>query len=144
MTSLEHPDRDLPDSLPLLTQVVEAATLDDLPTLTEIVIPDVAIADDDAPALLESAETPSLPNDASGIISINPKAAVPVPDAYGEDAMQQLVHRLEAHIETVFAQKLNQHLEQLQKIAVDQAVNELKAELPGLLRDALDAHRRSR
>jgi hypothetical protein len=52
--------------------------------------------------------------------------------------MQQLLHQLESHLGTLFTKKLSLRLEQLQRQAIDQALDELKAELPELLRDALD------
>ena len=60
--------------------------------------------------------------------------------ALNETDMRQLLQQLEAHLETAFAQKLNHHLELLQRQAVEQAISELKAELPELLRNALSAH----
>ena len=47
---------------------------------------------------------------------------------------------LEVRIETLFTQKLGMHLEQLQRQAIDRALDEIKAELPELLRDALDSY----
>jgi len=52
--------------------------------------------------------------------------------------MQRLLQHLEAHLDGVFAHKLSINLEQLQRQAVEQAISELKAELPELLRDALN------
>jgi hypothetical protein len=60
------------------------------------------------------------------------------------EEMQQLQHKLEAHIEALFTSKLAQHLEQLQRQAIDQALGELKAELPELLRNTLNAYLDSR
>lgn len=102
MTSIEQP---VPDNLPLLTQVADGDTLDDLPTLTEII-----------------EETQHLAPSCS----------------LSEADMQQSLKQLEAHLETVFTHKLSFHLEQLQRRAVEQAVNELKAELPELLHNALN------
>jgi hypothetical protein len=58
--------------------------------------------------------------------------------------IQHLQHTLEAHIETLFAHKLGIHLEQLQRQAIDRALSELKAELPELLRNTLNAYLDSR
>jgi hypothetical protein len=58
--------------------------------------------------------------------------------------IQQILPQLEAHIETLFTRKLGLHLEQLQRQAIDQAVSELKAELPELLRNTLNAYLDSR
>jgi hypothetical protein len=57
---------------------------------------------------------------------------------------QQLLYQLEVHIETLFTQKLGLHLEQLQRQAIDQALDELKAELPELLHDALNKYLETR
>lgn len=90
--------------------------LGDLPILTEVLPvsePQIAIAH-------ESVTTePALPR----ILST--------------DEMQQLLQKLETHLETVFTSKLNTQLKQLQQLAVDLAVSEFKAELPQLLSDAL-------
>jgi hypothetical protein len=60
------------------------------------------------------------------------------------EEIQQLLHRLEARLEIMFTQKLGLHLEQLQRQAIDHALDELKAELPGLLQDALNTYLDSR
>ena len=60
------------------------------------------------------------------------------------EEIQQLLHQLEAHIETLFTRKLGLHLEQLQRQAIDRALSELKTELPKLLRDTLNAYLGSR
>lgn len=105
MKPIKQPGGDLPDNLPLLTQVADEDAPDELPTLTEIV-----------EEMQHVAPSPSL----------------------GEAPLQQSLKRLEAHLETVFTHKLSLLLEQVQRQAVEQAVNELKAELPELLRDALN------
>lgn len=56
------------------------------------------------------------------------------------EEIQLLLPQLEAHIETLFTQKLGLHLEQLQRQAIEQAISELKAELPELLHNALYAY----
>lgn len=60
------------------------------------------------------------------------------------EEIQQLQHKLEAHIEALFTRKLSLHLEQLQRQAIDRAISELKTELPELLRDTLNAYLDSR
>lgn len=105
--------KDLSDNLPLLTQVVKEEPQDDLPTLTEVVA--------DSPAEQQASD-----------------ANTPPPRTFSDEEMQQLLLQLGAHLETVFTIKLSLHLEQLQQQAVEQAVNELKAELPELLRSALN------
>jgi len=62
----------------------------------------------------------------------------------GTKERQQLLRQLEKHLETLFSQKLALRLEQLQRHTVKQAISELRAELPELLRDALNAHLDSR
>ncbi|MCG6934249.1 MAG: hypothetical protein LJE57_11475 [Gallionella sp.] len=62
------------------------------------------------------------------------------PHALSEHEIKQLMPHLEARIETLFTQKLGMHLEQLQRQAIDRALDEIKAELPELLRDALDSY----
>ena len=120
MTLIQQPGDGLPDNLPLLTEVADENMPDDLPTLTEVVIE-------------EQTKTTVVPQPAA-------EAAFPASRAPADEEAQQLLQRLEAHLENVFARKLALNLEQLQRQAVEQAVSELKAELPRLLRDALKAH----
>lgn len=65
------------------------------------------------------------------------KADSYLPRLLSEEEIQQLLPRFEAHIEALFSKKLGLHLEQLQRQAIEQAIRELKAELPELLHDAL-------
>ncbi|HTN95129.1 MAG TPA: hypothetical protein VMJ33_11145 [Gallionella sp.] len=65
------------------------------------------------------------------------KADTYLPRLLTEDEIQQLLPRIEAHIEALFTKKLGLQLEQLQRQAIEQAIRELKAELPELLHDAL-------
>lgn len=125
MTPIELTGDGLLDNLPLLTQVADENAPDDLPTLTEVVT--------------EGQAEPSsgLQPDANREIPV-PEAATPC--APNEEEVQRLLRRLETHLENMFANKLSVHLEQLQRQAIDQAVSELKAELPELLRNALNAH----
>jgi len=127
MTPIKQPGSDLPDNLPLLTQVVDEDALDDLPTLTEVI----------AKGQAESA-TGFQPDTSREVPA--PEAAMPASCASNEEEMQRLLQLLEIHLENVFAPKFSFHLEQLQRQAVEQAVNELKAELPELLRSALNGH----
>lgn len=99
--------------LPLLTELAEDASSDELPILFEIV------ADTD-----EHLGSP--PADSKPVRALN------------AEEMQQLLQQIEVHLETVFTQKLNKKLEELQRLAVDLAVSEFKAELPQLLREALN------
>jgi hypothetical protein len=67
-----------------------------------------------------------------------------LPRVLNDEEIQQLLHQFEARLEIMFTQKLALHLEQLQRQAIDQALDELKAELPELLQDALNAYLDSR
>jgi hypothetical protein len=96
--------------------------LDNLPLLTQV-------ADEDEPD--------ELPTLTEIVEETQPAAHLP---PLGAADMQQSLKRLEAHLETVFTQKLSLNLAQLQRQAIEQAVSELKAELPDLLRNALNTH----
>ena len=103
------------DELPLLTEVSDEEA--ELPVLTSVIAaPEVA-----APVL------PPVDLSATGahMRPLNPAE------------VDQLLHQLESHLETVFSEKLNNQLEQLQKLAVELAISEFKAELPKLIIDAL-------
>lgn len=67
-----------------------------------------------------------------------------LPRVLNADEIQQLLPQLETHIEALFTRKLGAQLEQLQRLAIEQAISELKAELPELLRDTLNAYLDSR
>jgi hypothetical protein len=108
---------DSEDELPLLTEVVDDPDLNDLPLLTQIVAEETQTIDSPPVAGQQTASAP--------------------PRTLSAEEMQRLLQQLETHLETVFTGKLNRHIEQLQKLAVDLAISELKAELPQLLRDAL-------
>jgi len=60
------------------------------------------------------------------------------------EEIQLLLPQLEAHIQTLFTQKLGLHLEQLLRKAIEQAISELKAELPELLLNTLKTYFDSR
>ena len=98
------------DELPLLTEVSNDPA--ELPVLTSVVA---------APVL------PPVDLSATGahMRPLNPAE------------VDQLLRQLESHLETVFSEKLNNQLEQLQKLAVELAISEFKAELPRLIIDAL-------
>jgi hypothetical protein len=102
-------------TLPLLTEVVDDSFSDELPILFEI------IPDPDEPPEPDNVQNKPAP-----------------PRTLNAEEMQQLLQQLEIHLETVFINKLNKQLEELQRLAVDMAVSEFKAELPKLLRDALN------
>jgi len=121
MTPIQLPGSDLPDNLPLLTQVVDEGMQDDLPTLTEVVAE-------------EQAGTAAI---------LQPAAEAPIHASCtpNEEEMQRLLQRIETHLENAFAYKLSLNLERLQRQAIEQAVGELKAELPELLREMLNTYR---
>ena len=113
------------DELPVLTDVIGGTPpTDELPVLTEPA-PDEATPAPDAalPAADSAAPAAGLHGTLSG------------------DDMVRLLQQLETHLESVFAQKLNSQLEHLQRLAVDLAISEFKAELPQLLHDALIEYR---
>ena len=120
----------LDDELPVLTDKIGSAPLaDELPVLTEPV-PDDAMP---APAVAMPAAAVAMPSMGSS-----------TPATHGTlsgDEMVRLLQQLETHLESVFAQKLNSQLEHLQRLAVDLAISEFKAELPQLLHDALIEYR---
>ncbi len=105
--------RAIPDDLPTLTEVV-GETTGGFPTLTEVVEENVGVG-------TEPDATPS-----------------PVPPAPEHDPTPRLLQDIQAHIEDVFAQKLSQHLAVAQQQAIEQALAELRSELPKLIRAALD------
>ena len=94
--------------------------------------------DQDLPLLTEVAD--ELPDEMPILFEImpdEPPALSKAARALNADEMQQLLEKLSSHLETVFTNKLNQQLEELQRLAVDMAVSQFKAELPKLLREAL-------
>lgn len=97
----------------------------------------------------DSPSKPSLPARTIGETTLNnlpmltevvAESDTHLPHVLSAEEIQQLLHQLEAHIETMFTQKLGLHLEQLQRQAIEQAISELKAELPELLRDTLNTY----
>ena len=102
----------------MIFQIIE--NKDEFPLLTEVVND---MASDSLPMLTEVVSSA----DSSGKSQ----------RTLGGDEMVQLLQRTEVHLETVFAAKLNNQLEQLQRLAVDLAISEFKAELPQLLHEAL-------
>ena len=128
MTAIEQLGSELPDNLPVLTQIVDDELPDDLPMLTEVAGYEGS----------DESVTGFQPDISQEVFA--PESAIPASCVANEEEKQRLLQQLETHLETVFTQKLNHHLEHLQKQAVEQAVNELKAELPELLRNALNAH----
>ena len=107
----------VPDDLPTLTEVVGEST-GGFPTLTEV----VGESAGDFPVQAEILET-----------------APALPPLEIQEPSPQLLQNLQAHIENVFAQKLQQRLAEAQQHAIEHALAELKSELPQLIRDALAA-----
>ncbi|MDH2918786.1 MAG: hypothetical protein PXX73_06300 [Sideroxydans sp.] len=75
-----------------------------------------------------------------GGVAIPVLRQVAAPREFSEAQMQVLLQHFQAHLETVFSQKLNRHLEQLHHQAVKLAIAELKTELPDLLRNLIDSN----
>ncbi len=100
------------------------ASPDELPVLVEVVS-DMAL--DDLPTLTEI---------------VKPESSEP--QRLSEADIQQLLQHLEQHIEIMCTQKIALHLEQMKDHAIEQIINELKTELPELLRNAVNVHPESR
>ncbi len=97
---------------------------DDLPVLTEIVADQLP---DDLPILTEAIS----------------QSGEPAQQGVTTQELQEVLHQLEIHLDTVVAEKLRLHLDQIQAQAVAQTLSELKAGLPVLLQEALNARRKS-
>lgn len=65
---------------------------------------------------------------------------VAAPREFSEAQMQELLQHFQTHLETVFSQKLNRHLEQLHHQAVKLAIAEFQIELPDLLRKLINSN----
>jgi hypothetical protein len=59
---------------------------------------------------------------------------------FSETQMETLLQHFQTHLETVFSQKLNRHLEQLHHQAVKLAIAEFQTELPDLLRNLINSN----
>ena len=143
-----------PPNLPLLTDIVAAVDQPAvIPTLTEVVPAETFAHVPTSPGEpLAAAEAPpqqdfgshSIAQMASKLIWNAPSDTPAMPGAVApqrnisEAEIRQLADHFEAHLESVFTAKLNRHLQQLHHQAVKLAISELKSELPGLLRKALD------
>lgn len=136
MTTVKQSDDGLPDNLPLLTEVVAAGVPDDLPTLTEVVadtegghgissspasrkLPassgneNIRVIPESATPAVRENKIDTMETEIAGK-EISPSgAAVPPPRVLSEAELQQILHHIEAHIETIFASKLSLHFEQL-------------------------------
>lgn len=112
---------------------VHPASSDDAPCPPVPLQPDdVAPLAQDAPPAISSAFPEPVAEE-------SPTLEMP---AYTGEEFSYLLQHIEQHLSTVFTDKLNNQLEQLQRLAVDLAVSEFKAELPQLLRDALENRKR--
>lgn len=127
------------DNLPLLTDVVAVQPVDDLPTLTEIVTPTVSSVQEyittlslDEPLITLEATPPVVPL-IDEVIAAPPKLIAEL----SEEQLQQLLSKLQHRLEGKFMQQLAPQIAQLQKHAFEQALSELRNELPTLLRNAL-------
>lgn len=98
---------------------------------------------DDLPVLMPMAGK-ATPDELPTLTEIVAEATPHLHPALSAKEKQHLLQQLEKHVETLFTRKLAIRLEQLQRQTVKQAISELKAELPELLRDALNAHRNTR
>ncbi|HYR05594.1 MAG TPA: hypothetical protein VEP71_02830 [Gallionella sp.] len=98
----------------------DATLPDNLPVLTHIVGEPLL---DDLPTLTEI---------------VTPEAPSHPAYRFSEEEIQQLLKQLDSRLEVMFTQKLNLHLEKLQRLAIKQAVHEFRATLPELLRDILN------
>lgn len=125
MTRIQQQGSNLPENLPLLTEVADDNVPDDLPTLTEAI--------QEAPAESATVFQPRASEETPPH-----ETTTAVPCFASEEDMQRLLQHLETHIENILTYKLNLNLEQLQRVAIQHAVNDLKAELPELLREALN------
>lgn len=135
----------LPGDLPVLTDIIAAdgATIV-IPTLTEVV------PSRTEPPALEFAElAPPIdfhPAPAMELVPVSAESEpVPAPSApalpdernISPAEMQLILDHFTTHLESVFTEKLDRHLQQLHHQAIRLAILELKAELPELLHDLL-------
>ena len=95
--------------------------IDDLPLLTQVV---GNLAPKELPILTEIVTEPAA--------QLHPELSA--------KEQQKILRLVEKHLETRLTQKISVQLDQLHQQATAQAVIELKAELPELLRDALHIH----
>lgn len=100
--------------------------LNDLPVLTDVV-------DDDLPLLTEVVEVCAAEVTAA---EIDPVSA-DCPSSQSEELSFDIPPQLEAHLEALFMQRLLPRLEEAQRQAIARTWNELKDELPQLIRAAL-------
>jgi hypothetical protein len=109
------------------TDDIEQAVPPDLPVLTEVV------SDDDLPTLTDIVEVPEAETPAFELDSVVGADLQPI----AEEAQFEVPPQLEAHLEALFMQRLLPRLEAAQRQAVAETWDELKAELPQLVRDTL-------
>ena len=89
--------------------------------------------------------SPPLPDDLPLLTETVGDSGLPVlavrsaPREFSEAQMQVLLQHFQTHLETVFSQRLNRHLEQLHHQAVKLAIAEFQSELPDLLRNLINS-----
>jgi hypothetical protein len=134
----------LPTDLPVLTDIIhpDGSTLT-IPTLTEIVpaagLTKPLAAEPEAP-FAPAADSTEAPTDLLWDVPAQPAETSPsvvVEKNITEQEMRLLLDHFTAHLESVFTEKLDRHLQLLHHQAVKLAILELKEELPELLRKVL-------
>lgn len=148
----------LPPDLPVLTDIIDVSSkFEAIPMLTDVVTTQDFERTVASPVMqpppsgeppVQSRDPYSIANMASELIWSAPAAAATPPPPDGQSVsdaeMQRLLDHFEAHLESVFTDKLNRHLAQLHHQAVKLAISELKKELPELLRNVLKQIDRTR
>lgn len=124
-----------PDGIPVVTPLPVESPDDH--ASSDLALPEVATPAEAVTPVLPAPEQET--GDLATQPTVSPAAAMP--RTLTETELQQVLSHVEAHLTTVFTEKLTRHLEHLQHQAVEHAINELKAELPELLHGALDTHR---
>jgi hypothetical protein len=109
------------------TDDIKQALPHDLPVLTEVV------SDDDLPMLTDIVEAPESHAPA---FELDPAVAAATPPL-AEEIPFEVPPQLETHLKALFMQRLLPRLEAAQRQAIAQTWDELKDELPQLVRDIL-------
>lgn len=108
------------------TDDIDQALPHDLPVLTEVV------SEGDLPILTDIVEAPEV---ATPAFELDPVVAAD-PPPLAEEMPFEVPPQLEAHLQALFMQRLLPRLEDAQRQAVARTWDELKEELPQLIRDA--------
>lgn len=131
MASTKSPSNSLPDNLPLLTQVVETDMPDDLPMLTDIV---ADIKDEQlAGFAIREAEASIEILDSKSQSLTSQQAAALAPREFGEEELQQILHYLEEHIETILPEPEIPPPRVLGERELQQVLDYLKARIESIL-----------